>query len=35
MARIKLQLDVLDPSHAETAEVDDGSFELSQTLRQQ
>lgn len=35
VARIKLQLDVLDRSHDETAELAAKVFELSQTLRQQ
>lgn len=35
VARIKLQLDVLDRSHDETAELAVKVFELSQTLRQQ
>ena len=35
LASIKLQLDVLDRSHDETAELASKVFELSQTLRQQ
>jgi site-specific DNA recombinase len=35
LAKIKLQLDVLDRSHDETAELATKVFELSQTLRQQ
>jgi site-specific DNA recombinase len=35
LAAIKLQLDVLDRSHDETAELASKVFELSQTLRQQ
>ena len=35
LASIKLQLDVLDRSHDETAELAAKVFELSQTLRQQ
>jgi site-specific DNA recombinase len=35
LAKIKLQLDVLDRSHDETAELAAKVFELSQTLRQQ
>ena len=35
VARIKLQLDVIDRSHDETAELAVKVFELSQTLRQQ
>src|SRR5208282_6574858 len=35
LADIKLQLDVLDRSHDETAELACKVFELSQTLRQQ
>jgi hypothetical protein len=35
LAEIKLQLDVLDRSHDETAELATQVFELSQTLRQQ
>jgi alkylated DNA nucleotide flippase Atl1 len=35
LASIKLQLDVLDRSHDETAELATKVFELSQTLRQQ
>ena len=35
LAKIKLQLDVLDRSHDETAELATRVFELSQTLRQQ
>src|SRR5208282_3207808 len=35
LAAIKLQLDVLDRSHDETAELAAKVFELSQTLRQQ
>jgi site-specific DNA recombinase len=35
LASIKLQLDVLDRSHDETAELAAKVFELLQTLRQQ
>jgi hypothetical protein len=35
LASIKLQLDVLDRAHDETAELASKVFELSQTLRQQ
>jgi site-specific DNA recombinase len=35
LASIKLQLNVLDRSHDETAELSAKVFELSQTLRQQ
>jgi site-specific DNA recombinase len=35
LAKIKLQLDVLDRSHDETAALATRSFELSQTLKQQ